>query len=145
MIDSLELFIHYRHLYINDRQHIDVVAFDDQRNIFSGLDGFRFDWTITKGGDFLKFISKPDDYQHKRSAEGTDVAFVKGLKDGESQVKVKILEPGYESIEEVQVTIMIVDPFMISPQKEIFLLPTSKFTYDLLHIRTQDSGDVEHK
>ena len=56
VIDSLAFNTHYRHLYINDRQHIDVVAFDDQGNIFSGLDGFRFDWTITSGSDFLKFI-----------------------------------------------------------------------------------------
>ena len=130
LLDQLAFNIHYRHLYINDKNHLDVVAFDDQGNIFSGLDGFRFDWTITEGADFLKIISKPDGYLQKRS--GTDVAFVKGLKAGQSEIKVKILEPGYESINEVVVRIIVVDPFIISPQREIFLLPTSKFTYNLL-------------
>lgn len=117
-----------------------MVAFDDQGNIFSGLDGFRFDWTITEGADFLKIISKPDGYLQKRS--GTDVAFVKGLKAGQSEIKVKILEPGYENINEVVVRLIVVDSFIISPQREIFLLPTSKFTYNLLQIRKQDNGEV---
>lgn len=47
-------------------------------------------------------------------------------------MNVKILEPGYENVNDVSVTIMVVDPFIISPQKEIFILPTSKFNYDLL-------------
>jgi hypothetical protein len=29
---------------VNDKKHIDVVGYDDEGNIFSGLDGFRFDW-----------------------------------------------------------------------------------------------------
>jgi len=62
MLDTLAVNIHYRHLYVNDKKHIDVVAFDDQGNIFNGLDGFRFDWTITSGADKLKFIQKPDGY-----------------------------------------------------------------------------------
>jgi hypothetical protein len=56
LLESIAVNINYRHLYINDKKHIDVVAFDDQGNIFSGLDGFRFDWTITSGAEHIKFI-----------------------------------------------------------------------------------------
>lgn len=82
MLNRLAININYRHLYINDKKHIDVVAYDDQGNIFSGLDGFRFDWTIITGQEHLKIIQKPEGYLHKRSADGTDVQYVKGLTAG---------------------------------------------------------------
>lgn len=56
LLASIAVNINYRHLYINDKKHIDVVAYDDQGNIFSGLDGFRFDWKITSGPEHIKFI-----------------------------------------------------------------------------------------
>jgi len=43
-IDYLAININYRHLYVNDKKTIDVVGYDDEGNIFSGMDGFRFDW-----------------------------------------------------------------------------------------------------
>lgn len=107
--------INYKHLYINDKKHIDVVAYDDEGNIFSGLDGFRFDWSIVSGAEFIKVISRPEGYSHKRSIDGTDVAYVKGLKPGASDINVRILEPGYEAIKSVTVAILVVDPFVISP------------------------------
>lgn len=32
----------YRHFYVGDNSHLEVAAFDDEGNIFSGLDGLRF-------------------------------------------------------------------------------------------------------
>jgi len=134
LIDRLAININYRHLYINDKKHIDVVAYDDEGNIFSGLDGFRFDWSIVTGTEHLKLIQRPEGYVHKRT-DCSDVAFVKGLKAGMAEIKVRILEPGYELINSVQVTILVVDPFVIEPQRQIFLLPTSSFNYNLAKLK----------
>ena len=65
----------YRHIYVNDRKHLHVVAFDDEGNIFSGLEGLRFDWTIVTGLKNLKKIGRPRDYRHL-SSDGTDIFFI---------------------------------------------------------------------
>ena len=135
IIDRLAININYKHLYINDKKHIDVVAYDDEGNIFSGLDGFLFDWSIASGVDFIKVIQRPESYAHKRSIDGTDVAFVKGLKPGASEITVRILEPGYEAIKPVSVTILVVDPFVINPAHKIYMLPSSRFDYSLLRLK----------
>lgn len=63
---SLAINMHYRHLYVNDKKHLDIVGFDDQGSIFSSLDGFRFDVTILEGQKHIKMTQKPDGYKHKR-------------------------------------------------------------------------------
>lgn len=45
-IDRISINVNYKHFYVNDKKHVDLVAFDDEGNIFSGLEGFRFDWSI---------------------------------------------------------------------------------------------------
>lgn len=72
-IDHLAIHTQYRFLYINDKKHIDVVAYDDQGNLFSGLEGFRFDWTVKSGSQHLKFIKKPEGIKQTKSADGTEL------------------------------------------------------------------------
>ena len=43
-----------------------MVAYDEEGNIFSGLDGFRFDWNIEEGNDNVRF-SKFSEAAHSNS------------------------------------------------------------------------------
>ena len=112
-------------MYVNDKKHVDVIAYDDEGGIFSGLAGFRFNWNILTGAQFLKIIPKPEGYLHTK-ANGTEVTFVKGIEAGSAELSVEILEPVYDkTIQSVQVTLLVVDPFIIEPSKPIFISPTS--------------------
>jgi len=42
LIHHISILASYRHFYVNDRSHVEVAAFDDEGNIFSGLEGLRF-------------------------------------------------------------------------------------------------------
>lgn len=42
----------------------------------------------------------------------------------------------------MEVTILVVSPFVVEPQREIYLLPTSQFNYNLVRLKKQDNGDV---
>jgi len=48
-IDRISININYKHLYVNDKKHVDVIAFDDEGGIFSALTGFRFNWNLLSG------------------------------------------------------------------------------------------------
>lgn len=142
VVDSIDIHINYRHLYVNDKKHLDIVGYDSVGNIFSGLNGFRFDWSIISGEKYLKFINKPDGYKTKRINESTDLTYVRGLSPGEAVLKVRVFEPGYETIMPASVNILVIDPFIIEPQRAIYILPTSAFNYRLTRLEKMDSGDM---
>ena len=48
-VDRLEIQSNYREFAVNNNKYLNVVGYDDKHNIFSELDGFRFDWTIESG------------------------------------------------------------------------------------------------
>lgn len=129
---------------MNDHKHIDVVGYDDEGNLFSSMDGFRFDWSVIDGLDHIKMTPKPEGYRHKRVQESTDMQYVKGLTPGEARVKVLCLEPGYEHILPVEVTTLVIDPFVIEPQDPVYLLPTTRFDFSLLKLNKQETGEVKN-
>ena len=59
----------------------------------------------------------------------SDVLFLKGIRTGTAVVSVRIMEPGYENVLAAQVTLTITEPFVVIPQKTVYLLPTSKFQF----------------
>jgi hypothetical protein len=91
----------YRHFYVGDNSHLEVAAFDDEGNIFTG-------------SNFIKSIPRPEGYSH-HGKNGTDIFYAKGLKEGNAVVKVEILEPGYENIAAVNISVSIVEPFITEP------------------------------
>ncbi len=42
---------------MNDYEQLDVVAYDEEGNIFSSLTGFSFDWIIEYGNENVKIVS----------------------------------------------------------------------------------------
>jgi len=69
----------------------------------------------------------------------SDVLFLKGLKTGMATVSVRIMEPGYEDVQPSIVQLTITEPFVIIPQKTVFLLPTSKFQFKLAKVSLKNN------
>lgn len=140
-IDRIAINVNYKHFYVNDKKHVDLVAFDDEGNIFSGLEGFRFDWSIQSGAHHMKIIPKPEGYDHP--SKGTEVTFVRGLTAGVADLRVQILEPIYDKhVASTSITFMVVDPFIVEPSRAVFILPTSVFKLSLSKLRKSDAGIV---
>jgi hypothetical protein len=140
-IDRIAINVNYKHFYVNDKKHVDLVAFDDEGNIFSGLEGFRFDWSIQSGAQHMKIIPKPEGYDHP--SKGTEVTFVRGLSAGAAELRVQILEPIYDkNVVSTSITFMVVDPFIVEPSRAVFILPTSVFKLSLSKLKKSDTGIV---
>jgi hypothetical protein len=45
----------------------------------------------------------------------SDVLFLKGIRTGTATLSVRIMEPGYESVEPAFVTLTITEPFVLIP------------------------------
>ena len=45
-IHTIEIFSRFRQIAKGDRAHLEVRARDDENDVFSTLEGFKFDWSI---------------------------------------------------------------------------------------------------
>jgi hypothetical protein len=112
---------------IGSQQHLEVRAYDDQGNIFSSLDGFRFDWQITQGAANMRRIKVKEshyrDHDHLHVDEKawmqSDDFFFKALQKGYTELTVKILERGYEHVQPASIQLTIVDPFIVQPKSAL--------------------------
>ena len=142
IIDRLKIQSKYRQIYVNDKKHLRVVAFDDDGNIFSGLEGLRFDWTILQGEKNIRKIQRPAGYRQLES-NGSDIFYVLGMTEGNATLQVTILEPGYETqIKADRINLSVVEPFIVEPERPVFILPTSQFKFDLSKIMISDTGEI---
>ena len=81
-------------------------AFDSEGNVFTSLQGFRFDWEIPPNSLNLEIVSfaeagfKTTPVRHtlENGKIQSDICFVKGTKTGHSKIQVKLSEKGYDNI-----------------------------------------------
>lgn len=130
---------------MNNNQVLKVVGFDDDQNVFSSLDGLRFDWQIEEGKDVVrKFQSIDTGLKTESSQVKTNMLFVRSVSAGKATISVRLIEPGYENVvKKTQTKLTIVEPFVVLPAREIFILPTSSYQFSLayLNLNGQDSPD----
>lgn len=50
-IQKIEIFSRFRLVNTRDRAHLEVRAYDEEGNVFSSLDGFRFKWDVESGSE----------------------------------------------------------------------------------------------
>lgn len=137
-VDRLDIFTRSKQFSVNSNQQLIVVGYDDDDNIFSSMDGFSFDWTITEGTDIIKKFSAPD--TGSRQSHHTDYFFIRSMKAGFSTVSVKLEEPGHEAVKLVTKRLTVVDPFIILPAEPVYILPTSEFPFSLAHLDMEADG-----
>jgi hypothetical protein len=132
-----------------------VRAYDKEGNVFSSLDGFRFDWDVVSGAQNVRRIPMKDSHMtahghshlEEQSWVQSDDFVLKAIEPGYTTLKVKILEDGYENVKAASINLTIVDPFIVMPKDEsktkivsksqidideiIRILPTSEFDLEL--------------
>jgi hypothetical protein len=89
-----------------------IEAFDHESGLVSTIDGFRFDWTI-EGKDIIKKATLQEIDSNIKGR--TDVFVVKGVALGSAIVRVKLLEPGYEHLQEQVFEVVVAEPFVVLP------------------------------
>lgn len=153
VLERLEIFSHFRQINKGDNHELEVRAYDDEGSIFNSLEGFKFDWVILAGHDNIRRITPKDaglTKMHKEvNAMNDDDFYMKALLPGFTNIKVKILEPGYEKVSAATIKLTIVEPIVIQPKddslrKEIIrILPTSEFEFKLQHVTMNGKSGVE--
>ena len=73
-IDRIEIFSRFRQLSRGDSQHLAVRAYDKDGNVFSTLDGFRFDWDVVSGSENIRRIPMKDSHMSAHGHSHLDVA-----------------------------------------------------------------------
>jgi hypothetical protein len=97
--------------------------------------GFRFEWSIEQGTDIIKFASLKEAQRKSQeinkemefSKMQSDIQILKGLRSGTATISVRLIEPGYESVEPAVVHLIVTEPFVIIPSNTVHILPTSKY------------------
>jgi hypothetical protein len=62
------------------------------------MDGFRFDWAIVEGSEKVKKMTMQE--IDSKSQGKTDIFLVRGISLGKAVIRVRLLEPGYEQLQE---------------------------------------------
>jgi len=153
-IARIEISSRFRQVSRGDTLHLQVRAYDAEGNVFSSLDGLRFDWQVKAGHDNIRQLpfkdllhAKAHGHTHVDEAGGDegDDFLIKAVDVGRADVAVRILARGYEHINQANMTLTIVDPFVIvaaddffegpTPFSPVSILPTSSFNYKLRYVK----------
>ena len=158
-IHRIEIFSRFKQINRGDKLHLRVLGYDEEGNTFSSLDGLRFDWEILNGHKNIREIPFKDTAHmgltHGHSGERVGVEegddfIMKAIQEGTSKLTVRLLATGYEHIKSAEITLTIVDPFVIVPndpsyensiqeyQNQINILPTCQFNFKLQYVIKQD-------
>ena len=131
-----------RFIRVKDYEKLYAQAYDAEGNVFSSLQGLRFRWLITSGGEYLGMSRLKDLLQqvtdYRRDVENSgyhcDMVVVDGKATGRATVTLKIEEPGYEHVPIAQTQIVVSEPFTIVPSIEVYIPPRALVRYRLFRI-----------
>ena len=141
-IHRLEILTTMRFIRVKDFEKLYAQAYDVEGNVFSSLQGLRFRWLITSGGEYLgmsrlkDLLKQVSDQRREVENSGyhSDMVLVEGKATGRALVTLKIEEPGYENVPIAQTTIVVSEPFTIVPSIEVYVPPRALVRYRLFKI-----------
>lgn len=153
-IARIEIASRFRQVSRGDTLHLQVRAYDAEGNVFSSVDGLRFDWEVKAGHDNIRQLpfkdllhAKAHGHTHvdETAGEEGDDFLIKAVEAGKADVTVRILARGYEHINQANMTLTIVDPFVIvatddffegpTPFSPVSILSTSSFNFKLRYVK----------
>ena len=145
-ISRLEILTTVKSFRVLDHQKLYAQAFDEDGNVFSGLEGLRFRWHISSGSESLSMPKLKDSLttlseirrEIENSNSQSDMVLVEGKATGVANVTLKFQEPGYEGVPLTWTLISISEPFALLPSPEAYLPICSKFQFRVFKI-------LEHK
>lgn len=133
-----------RSIDVDDINILEVQAFDHEGNVFSTLEGLKFQWRIEENPQSLRIIpikeahfktsKKKLEMEKKRLM--TDISLLKGLKTGISVVSVQLIEEDHEEVQKANITLSVIEPFTLDPSYPVYISPNSEFQFGILKIKT---------
>ena len=128
---------------VGDIFELHVLAHDERGNIFSSLEGWKFNWRILNGhnsAQLIKFIDhgkiEIGEKRERIEKEGNhaDIILIKGSQTGKILVSVDILEDELKNnIISDQRELYIIEPFKIIPDKELYIIPNTQYNFNLMY------------
>jgi len=128
---------------VGDVFELHVLAHDNRGNIFSSLEGWKFNWKILKGHNNAQLIKFTDhgkveigSIREKIEKDGynSDIILIKGSQTGKIVVSVDILEENLKNtIHADERELYIIEPFKIIPDKELYIIPNSQYNFNLMY------------
>ena len=146
-VKSISIENNFDSINVGDIFELHVLAHDDRGNIFSSLEGWKFNWKIISGHNNAQLIKLTEhgkievgDKREKIEREGnqSDKMLVKGSQTGKFLVSVEIMENNLkDNIPSSKRELYVIEPFKIIPDKELYMIPNSQYNFDLMYIHSK--------
>eukprot|EP01053_Blabericola_migrator_P004673 Blabericola_migrator_1__4672@NODE_246_length_10907_cov_93_324631_g208_i0_p1_GENE_NODE_246_length_10907_cov_93_324631_g208_i0NODE_246_length_10907_cov_93_324631_g208_i0_p1_ORF_typecomplete_len1981_score393_01Spy1/PF11357_8/0_23_NODE_246_length_10907_cov_93_324631_g208_i09226864 len=135
-------------LTVGGAETLRIRAFDKEGNVFTSLEGLRFEWEIGDGKVVQIASLKNDVYRpsatrrriHEKG-EQSDIILLKGLSSGRTSVKARLLEPGYEDVAPATVLLDIIEPIVAVPSS-LYVMPGSALTLGVKVLKGRDTPSM---
>ena len=144
-ITRLQILTKFRTLDVGDHEQVELIAFDEENNSFTTLEGLKFEWSVRGEGraNFVNFRDsnfKTTEERHRLENMNyqSDIVILRGIKTGKVTLTVKLLDRSYGKTIMTSVDIFIIEHFEIEPQRDIFMLPCSMRQLELYTVRTEN-------
>lgn len=133
-----------RSIDVDDINMLEVQAFDAEGNVFSTLEGLKFQWRIENNPQSLRIIPIKEAHfkatktriSMERKRLMTDITLLKGLKTGQSKVSVQLIEEGYVNVSKASIWLSVIEPFALVPNYPVYILPNSEFLFGIIKIKS---------
>jgi nuclear pore complex protein Nup210 len=146
-VKSISIENNFDSINIGDIFELHVLAHDEKGNIFSSLEGWKFNWKIISGHNNAQLIKLTEhgkiemgDKREKIEKEGyhSDKMLIKGSQTGKILVNVEIVEENLKTkILSNQRELYVIEPFKIIPDKELYIIPNTQYNFDLMYIHSK--------
>jgi nuclear pore complex protein Nup210 len=132
-VNSISIENNFDSINVGDIFELHVLAHDEKGNIFSSLEGWKFNWKIVSGHNNAQLIKLTEhgkmevgDKREKIEKDGfhSDKILIKGSQTGKLLVNVEIVEENLKSkILSNQRELYVIEPFKIEYPKKFKVLP----------------------
>ena len=146
-VNSISIENNFDYINVGDIFELHVLAHDEKGNIFSSLEGWKFNWKIVSGHNNAQLIKLTEhgkmevgDKREKIEKDGfhSDKILIKGSQTGKLLVNVEIIEENLKSkILSNHRELYVIEPFKIIPDKELYIIPNTQYNFDLMYIHSK--------
>eukprot|EP00127_Corallochytrium_limacisporum_P001239 Clim_evm9s47 gene=Clim_evmTU9s47 len=149
-IKRIEIATTSRELTFDMVEDIFIQAYDEDNNLFSSLDGLKFNWSVERSdgvssGDILEIVDFADS-QYKATDTELEMEslglrgpkiLVKGISTGKGRITATYQSATYGLLQST-VEVMVMDPFMLLPMSPLFVQRGDMFMIKIIRIRQQN-------
>ena len=146
-VSTISIENNFDSINVGDIFELNVLAHDDRGNIFSSLEGWKFNWKIISGHNNAQLIKLTDhgkmEFGDKRESiekEGfqSDKILIKGSQTGKIVVNVDIIEDNLkDKILSNKRELYVIEPFKIIPDKDVYIVPNTAYNFNLMYINSK--------